>query len=109
MRRGPGEGGREIVGQFALLADRLEDRLSPRIELAQVGEPLGKRPQLHVVEPAGRVLPIARDEGHGGAAIQKLGRLAHLGRSRPDLGGNGARDAFSGHVHAGSLRCGAAA
>jgi hypothetical protein len=94
----PASAGPDLVGHLALLGDRLHDRRAPRLHLAQVGQPLGQRAQLRVVEPAGRLLAVARDEGHRGAAVEKVHRRRDLLGPRADIGGDGAEDAgFGGH------------
>ena len=68
--------------ELALLADRVEDRGAPLLQLAQIVEPLFERAQLRVVERAGGLLAIARDERHRRAAVEQRDggidlRLAH--------------------------------
>src|SRR6185437_9690708 len=62
----------ERVVELALLADGVEDRRAPLLQLAQVVQPLLQRPQLGVVQPAGRFLAVPGDERHRGAAIEQV-------------------------------------
>jgi hypothetical protein len=84
---GLGGGGRDprrqLVGELALGLDRAADGLAPRVELAQIGEPLLQLAQLGVIQAAGRFLAVAGDEGDGGALVQERDR-------GPDLLGPGA-------------------
>ena len=79
--------------QLALLADRAEDRLAPGLELAQIGEPVCKGAQLGVVEPAGRLLAVARDERNRGAFVEQRRGGGYLVGSCADFGGDGPGDA----------------
>ena len=90
---GPGNRLRQIIGQLALPLDAVDDARPPRLELAQVTQPVGQRAQLGVVQPAGRLFPVARHEGHRRSAVQQIGRGLNLGCTRPDLGGDDAGDA----------------
>ena len=58
--------------EFALSADRLQNRIPALGQLAQVGQPGLQIAQLGVVEGTGQLLAVARDERHGGTAVQKL-------------------------------------
>ena len=67
---------RQLVGELALLADAVEDRLAPVLQLAQVAQALLQGAQLGIVQGAGDFLAVARDEGNGGTAVEQIdGRL----------------------------------
>ena len=70
----------EFGRQLLLLHERGEDRRAALLQLAQVAQALLERAQLRVVEPAGGLLAIARDEGHRGALVQQRDRRGHLTR-----------------------------
>ena len=57
----------KLVGQFALLLDRRQNRHAPLFQFAQIQQPFFQLTQLGIVQIAGRLLAIARDEGHGRA------------------------------------------
>ena len=85
--------------QLALAANGVEDRGATRLQFAQIGEPLRQLTQLRVVEPAGRLLAIAGDEGHRRAFVQQLDCGAGLLRTGFDLGGDKGGDATVGLGH----------
>ena len=91
---------REGVVQLALRADRLQDRVPPFGEFTQVPEPLFQGPELGVVQRAGRLLAVAGDERHRGAAVEQRDGGCHLGFAHTeflgDLAVNRDRD---GHGH----------
>ena len=87
---------REIVGQFALRADRLQDRGAARIEFADIDEPFRQKPQLRVVEPAGGFFAIARDERHRRAFVEQLDRRGGLLQPGPNFGERSLRRCVSG-------------
>ena len=95
---GFGERGMELLFQplaeLTLRADRLEDGVAAAVELAQVDEPFGERAQLRVVEAAGRLLAVARDERHRRAFVDQLHRGFHLIGPGVDLGPDQSRDAL---------------
>ncbi len=72
------QGRRELL----LLLDALQHRLAAFFQRAQVLQPLVQRAQLRIVEPAGGFLAVARDERHGGAAVNQCDGGRHL--CRPD-------------------------
>ncbi|OGA32488.1 MAG: hypothetical protein A3G80_08590 [Betaproteobacteria bacterium RIFCSPLOWO2_12_FULL_62_13b] len=80
------------LGELALLRDRGEDGRAPVFELANIAKPLLQRAQLRVVEVAGRLLALARDEGHGGSLAQQGDRGGDLPRLHAELGGDAAHD-----------------
>src|SRR5690606_20005815 len=82
----------ERVGELALLLDAREDRLAAVLELAQVREARLERAQLRIVEAAGDLLPIARDERYGGTVVEQRDGGLDLRRGGADLGGDGFRD-----------------
>ena len=60
------------------LADRLQDRRPPLLQLPQVAQPLLERAELGVVEAAGHLLAVPGDEGDGGAAVEQVDGRLHL-------------------------------
>ena len=70
-----------------------EDRRPPGLELAQVDEPVGEATQLSIVEPAGRLLAVARDEGNSSPSIEQRRGGGDLIGPRADFGCDGLRDA----------------
>ena len=69
-------------------ADRLQDRGAAFLQLTQVAQPLLERAQLRVVERAGDLLAVARDERHRRAAVEQLDRRLHLALADPELTGD---------------------
>ena len=65
------DGSGQIRREPALLLDALENRLAPRIELAQICEPFVEHTQRRVIESAGGFLPVAGDERHGRLVIEQ--------------------------------------
>ena len=61
-------------------------------QLAQVPQPLLERAQLRVVERAGGFLAVARDEGHGCAAVEQVDRGLDLLFLDPEFFGNARLD-----------------
>ena len=57
-------------------------------QLAQVGQARFELAQLDVVEAVGRLLAVAGDEGHRGAAVEQLDGGLHLRRPNLQFGGN---------------------
>jgi hypothetical protein len=68
----------ERIVELALLTDAPEDRRAALFQLAQVPQPFLQRPQLRIVEGAGRLLAVARDERHGGASVEQRDRRFDL-------------------------------
>ena len=64
--------------QLALLANGVEDRLAPLLELAQIGQALFQSAQLRIVEGAGQLLAVAGDERDRCAAVEQRYRRLHL-------------------------------
>ena len=87
---------RQLRRQLALLVDGLEHRGAPILQLAQVGQPLLQLAQLRVVEAAGLLLAVARDEGDRRALAEQLHRRGHLPGGDAQL----RRDALVDLVHA---------
>jgi hypothetical protein len=66
----------QLGRELALLFNAFEHGFAALFELAQVTQPVFEFAQLDVVQPAGGLLAVARDKGHGGAAVEQLhGRL----------------------------------
>jgi hypothetical protein len=83
--------------QLALLVDALAHRGAALLELAQVGQARFELAQLDVVEAVGRLLAVAGDEGHGGAAVEQLDGARHLLRPNLQLGGDLQNDLVQGN------------
>jgi hypothetical protein len=66
------------VGELALLLDGGQHRVAALVEFAEVAEPLLERAKLPVVEAAGDLLAVPRDERHGGAIVEQLHGGGHL-------------------------------
>ncbi len=66
------------VVELALRLDRFEDRDAALVEFAQVAETFLESAQLGVVETAGRLLTVTRDERHGRAAVEQSHGRGHL-------------------------------
>ena len=79
---GRGNGRAELRRQLALLLDAGQHRLAALLQLLQIAEPLLQLAQLRVIEPAGPLLAIARDERHGRALGQQFDHGRHLARRR---------------------------
>ena len=73
--------------ELALLPDRIEDRLAAIIELPEIAQAFVERAQLCVVEASRGLLAITRDEGNGGAFVEKGDGGGDLLRPRTELGG----------------------
>jgi hypothetical protein len=63
------------------------------VQFAQVAQAVFELTQLHIIEPAGGLFAVARDEWNGSARVEQTGRRADLlGRNLEfggDLGING--------------------
>ena len=70
-RAGRVQRGGDRRAQTALLFDEAADLLAPRLDGAVEGQPFLQRAQLAVVQRAGGLLPVARDEGDGIALVQQ--------------------------------------
>ncbi len=87
------ERGGQLRGELALFGDRGEDRVAAGIEFTQVGEAFVEGTQLGVVEAAGHLLAVPRDERDGRTLVEHrdgrddlmLADLQFLG----DTGGDG--------------------
>ena len=101
LRGDAGDLRRQLVGQLALAANRIEDRAAARVEFAEIDEAFRQKPQLRVVEPAGRLLAIARNERHGRAFIEQSDRRGGLLPPGADLGCDQGGSAIEVVVHFG--------
>ena len=72
-------------GQLALRVDGGADLLAARLKAAQIIQPLDERAQLHVIEAAGRLLAVARDERDRVAVVVQLNRLFDLPAPNAEL------------------------
>ena len=77
--------GLELGGQLALLGDRRQDHRPPGLELDHVRALLLDRADLHLVEPAGPLLAVARDERHGVALVEHRDHRGDRAGSEPEL------------------------
>jgi hypothetical protein len=84
----------DLALELPLLPDALENGRAALLELAQIAEPLFQRPQLRVVERAGRLLTVAGDKRHRCAAVEKLDRSLDLRLADAEFFGNAERDGF---------------
>ena len=73
QQRGP-----QLVGELALLLDGGQHRGPALVEFAQVAEALLEGAELPVVEAAGDLLAVARDERHGRALVEQPDGGGHL-------------------------------
>ncbi len=91
---------RDGVAQFrrhlALFLDRGQDRRAPLFQFAQIAQAFFQQAQLDVVQPAGRFLAVAGDEGHGGAFVQQGDGGGDLGRFGGEFKGE---TLFDGRQH----------
>ena len=71
LRVGRFEGRREGRVHPALRRDAVGDDATPVVEVAEIGQPTLETAQLRVVETASILLPVARDERHGGPSIEE--------------------------------------
>ena len=62
----------QFIGKLALLRDGGEDGFAPVCEIAEIRQLLLDGADLHLVEIAGRLLAIARDEGDRAAVVQQF-------------------------------------
>jgi hypothetical protein len=90
------DGGAQLGCQLALLLDALQHRGAALLELAQVRQARLELAQLDVVEAVGRLLAVARDEGHGGAPVEQFDGGLHLVLADLDLGRELANDFLHG-------------
>ncbi len=79
---------RQLGRELALLLDALEHRGAAVFQLAQIDQALGQRAQLRVVEPAGLLLAVARDERHRRAFVEQRHGRGHLARADAQFIGN---------------------
>ena len=73
------------VHAFEEATDRLKDRCTALVEFAQVPQPLLERAQLGVVEAAGHLFAVARDERNRRPAVEQVDGSAHLVLADADL------------------------
>ena len=66
--------------------------IAPRVELAQIAEPLLELAELAVIQAARGFLAIARDERHRRALVQERDRGPDLFGTGADLAGDDAGD-----------------
>src|SRR6185503_12499649 len=73
----------ELRRQLALLLDRREDRAPSRLELDQILALLLDAADLNLVEPAGSLLAVARDERHRAAFVEERDHGSDAGTRQP--------------------------
>ena len=78
----------QIGRQLSLLFNAFEHGFAPVLQLAQVAEAVFKLTQLNVIQPAGGLLAVARDERHSGAAVEEFNSGFDLVVLHLDLEGN---------------------
>ena len=86
----------QIGRELALLVDALQHGGAALLELAQVTQPRFQIAQLGVIEVVGRLLAVARDEGHRGPAVEQFDGSVDLGRPNLQLGGDLQQDLVHG-------------
>src|ERR1700716_3960042 len=74
--------------QLALLADGTENRDATFFEFAQVIQTLLQLAQLHIIERAGDLLAVTRNERNGGAAVEQRHRRLDLLLANAEFFGN---------------------
>ena len=72
----------QFIGEFPLLLDRRQDRRAPFLQFAQIEQAFFQITQVRIVQIAGGLLAIARDEGHGRTFVEQRHRSRDL--MRPD-------------------------
>ena len=78
----------QLRRQQPLLVDRPQDRGLASSQLMCLGQRILDHPQRRLVQPAGRLLAIARDEGQRVAVLQQLDGGPHLALGHSRGGGN---------------------
>jgi len=68
----------QLVGEKAALLERLQDRLTALVQLCQLGQTVTDRGDRHLIQRAGRLLPIAGNERDGAPFFQQGGGRGHL-------------------------------
>ncbi len=95
-----GVGGQQVglqrIAELALFLDAGEDRGAAVLQFAQVAQALLQQAQLGIVEAAGDFLAVARDERHGGAAVEQVDGRLHLCGGGGDIVGDALFDAEHG-------------
>lgn len=98
QRDGSGDGGLERIGEEVPLRERLDDGLAASLELDELGHAVADGGDGDLVEAAGDLLPVTRDERHGAALGEQFGGGGHLARRDVQLGGDAVDEAFlDGH------------
>ena len=80
--------GTQFLGELALLLDALQDRRAALLHLAQIDQPFVQQAKLHIVQPAGGLLAIARDEGNRRAPVKQRDGGRDLFNTNPKFPGN---------------------
>ena len=94
------EGLQQLGRHLVLPGDRFDDGRAARFQFAQVAQPLFQQAQLRIIQPARRLLAVARDERHRRPRVEQGNGGGHLRGVGRDLGGE---PVFDGRKH-GSIR-----
>ena len=94
--RGLGDLGAQGVIELALLLDGSQHLFLAGLEAAQVGQAGVEVAQRGVVEAAGGLLAVARDEGNGAPLVQQRHHGGHLARVQAQVVGYEGRDVLHG-------------
>ena len=86
------DGAAQFVGEFTLLLDRSQDHRPPFFQFAQIQQPFFQIAQLRVVQVAGDLLAIARNERHGRAFVEQRDRGGDLMSSDAEFFGDELND-----------------
>ena len=89
---------RQLIAQFALLADRFQDCLAALFQLAQVAETGFQLTQLRVVQTAGHLFTVTRDKRDRVAFIKQANGGFHLFGSCLKFTRNNAAERIIHHV-----------
>src|SRR5689334_8695890 len=103
---GGADGGLQLVGQLALLADALQDGVAALGQLQEVLAALEEGLELQIFQAAGGLLAVTGDEGHGGALGEQRSGGFDLARPAADLRGDDLHETGfqdGGLAHWGSL------
>ena len=85
---GAADGGGQFGGEQVAVDEGAENCILALGERSTFFEAVADRCDLHLVEGAGRFLPIAGDEGHGAPLGEQESGRPHLGEGDPRRGGN---------------------
>ncbi len=92
-----GDGLRQIVSQFTLIADGLQDRLTTLLQLPQVAQAGLQVTQLRIIQPAGDFLTITCNKRHGVPFIKQANGSFYLFGSGLNITRNNAAERIIHH------------